>query len=380
MSDEYTVTLSYTPNTQEMRVIVEPTKNTDLPLTNEGYEAPADKVTSTVTQIGQWYGEDKGTVTEEFFPREGSGSIFGVDKDFATGKVSGMGYVIRLEDGSFIVVDGGYDTDTHVDNLYNVLLKQAEGKDIVIAAWVFTHAHNDHADAFKIFTNKYASNVTIESFIYNFPADAAAMAGGVTAPNLNQIYEAMDKYEGAKRIVARAGQTHTVRNAQLNILFTYDMMLPYKLVDYNICSVVFNVEIEGSTILFLGDAGGETINNKGTLSYMMDIYTAETLGADIVQAAHHGLDAYNYGNEAAPFETITSFYSLVGAEHAFFPVAAHYVKDGDNNFWIDERAAYSALSGATKYVAADDVVVLTLNGSGSVSAKTYEDVSSYVNS
>ena len=377
MSKDYTVTLSYTPKTKVMRVIIEPTKNTFLPLTNEGYTAPANKVGATVTQIGQWYGEDKSTVTEKFYPREGIYNSLGVNKTFATGKVSGMGYVIRLEDGSFVVVDGGYDTDTHVDNLYNVLSKQSEGRPIVIAAWIFTHAHNDHADAFKIFTRKYASSVTIESFIFNFPADEAAEAGGVTQPNLEQIYEAMAKYEGAKTIIARAGQKHMIRNAEVNVLFTYDMMLPYKLIDYNTCSVVFNVKIEDSTILFLGDAGGESENVFGTLSYMMDIYTSETLGADIVQVAHHGLDR-NKDNPIA-FDRIGSFYEKVNPDYAFFPVADHYVKDG-KQFWIDERAAYTALkNSAMIYIAADDVVVLTLNN-GSVSAKTYADVSSYVNS
>lgn len=374
MSAGYTVTLSYTPNTKEMRVIIEPTENTDLPLTNEGYTAPATKADATVTQIGQWYG-DQTYVNERFYPREGIYNTIGTKKDFATGNyTSGMGYVIRLEDGSFIVVDGGYDTETHVDNLYNVLFEQSEGKGIVIAAWVFTHAHNDHADAFKIFTNKYAPDVTIESFIFNFPANEAAEAGDVSAPNLDQLYAAMDAYGNAKRIVARAGQIHTVRNAKINVLFTYDMMLPYTLVDYNVCSVVFNVEIEGSKILFLGDAGGETDVARGTLSYMLDIYTSTTLGADIVQVAHHGIDAENSKG------TVADFYEAVGADYAFIPVADNYIKIGEDLFWIDERAAYTAIKNtATIYLAADDVVVLIIKNGG-VSGKTYVDVSAYVNS
>ena len=111
---------------------------------------------------------------------------------------------------------------------------------------------------------------------------------------------------------------------------------------------------------------------------MTDIYTSETLGADIVQVAHHGLDRNK--DDGSSFNRIANFYKMVDPDHAFFPVASHYIKDGENNFWIDERAAYSALKNSAEiYIAADDVVVLTLNN-GSAGAKTYADVTSYVNS
>ena len=349
-----------------MRVLLETTANTSLPSQNEGY-VPTETTTSTVTQIGQWV--DTTTENHKYYPESGWENITGVYKDFATNDTSGMGYVIRLEDGSFIIVDGGYGTETHAANLYNVLVEQSEGREIVIAAWIFTHAHNDHADAFKTFTRLYGSKVTIESFIYNFPTDRAAEVSGDT-PNIGQLTEAMAKYPDAKRVIAHAGQVHKIRNAVVNILYTYDMMMPYKMVDYNATSVVFNVELEGNTILFLGDAGGESDNVDGELSYMMKIYTAETLDANIVQAAHHGIDKHN---------KVKNFYRLLDADYVFIPVASRYVKINDSKYVdIQERAAYSALRG-TMYVAGSSVVVLTLDD-GSVGVQTYSNVEAYVNS
>ena len=59
---------------------------------------------------------------------------------------SGMSYVITLEDGRYVIIDGGYGgaADHHI--LYNYLKDNNKRKDkkIVIAAWIFTHDHSDH--------------------------------------------------------------------------------------------------------------------------------------------------------------------------------------------------------------------------------------------
>ena len=353
-----------------MRVILETTENTSIPSQNEGYTAPATKVSTTLTQIGQW---TDGTVSnEKYYPESGSGSIFGKYENFATGNNNGMSYIIRLEDGSFIIVDGGYGSNENVDKIYSVLSKQAEGKPIVIAAWIFTHAHNDHADAFKVFTEKYHTEVTIESFIYNFPTEKAAAVSG-DSPNLDQITAAMAIHPKAKTVIAHAGQVHKIRNATVNILFTYDMMMPYKMIDYNATSVVFNVEIDGSTILFLGDAGGETDTIDGELSYMMDIYSAETLGANIVQVAHHGIDNHS---------KIDSFYSMISAdvEYALVPAASRFIRlDGPKyGYDLEERSALSNLKNADYYIAGNKVTVVTLNGN--INVVEYNTISDYTNS
>ena len=281
-----------------------------------------------------------------------------------------MSYVIRLEDGSFIVVDGGHDTEENTDKMFSVLTKQAEGKPIVIAAWIFTHAHSDHTGIFEVFTNKYGAQVTVESFIYNFPTDEAAKVSG-SVPDATSIYHTMLNYPGAKKIVAHAGQVHKIRNATVNIFYAYDMMMPYKMVDYNATSVVFNVELEGSTILFLGDAGGETSAVNGTLSHLKEIYTAETLGANIVQVSHHGID-----DQAK----IDSFYSMLSndAKVALVPVASRFVKVNDKYYDLEERSALSNLKNAKYYIAANKITVVTLNGG--VSVVEYNTVTDYVNS
>ena len=39
----------------------------------------------------------------------------------------------------------------------------------VIAAWIFTHAHNDHIGVFNHFSDDFHDKVVIEGIYYNFP-------------------------------------------------------------------------------------------------------------------------------------------------------------------------------------------------------------------
>ena len=93
----------------------------------------------------------------------------------------GMSYIIHLSDGTFLIVDGGW-SDTNekeADKLYNQLVALAgEGKDIVIAGWIFTHCHGDHIGTFNLFVNKYHDMVTIKEILYNFPADSEIATSG----------------------------------------------------------------------------------------------------------------------------------------------------------------------------------------------------------
>ena len=56
---------------------------------------------------------------------------------------TGMGYLIRLSDGTFVVIDGGSCFDYNGDLLYRSMLEQKpDGIDEpVISAWILTHGH-----------------------------------------------------------------------------------------------------------------------------------------------------------------------------------------------------------------------------------------------
>ena len=92
-----------------------------------------------------------------------------------------MGYIVKISDGSFIIIDGGewFSEDSKSNavakRIYDILKKQSpDPNKIVISAWIITHAHNDHAGAFWTFEREYGelSSINLKQVIYNFPERA----------------------------------------------------------------------------------------------------------------------------------------------------------------------------------------------------------------
>ena len=83
----------------------------------------------------------------------------------------GMCYVIRQENGSFIIVDGGMGGNSyreHADLLFSILKEECQNHKPVIECWFITHFHSDHIDLASGFLLEYKDeihSVTILSHI-----------------------------------------------------------------------------------------------------------------------------------------------------------------------------------------------------------------------
>ena len=61
----------------------------------------------------------------------------------------GMSYVIRTSDGKFIIIDASFGEYDEPQKLIELLRAQSpEGETPTVAAWFFTHPHNDHIGTF----------------------------------------------------------------------------------------------------------------------------------------------------------------------------------------------------------------------------------------
>ena len=96
----------------------------------------------------------------------------------------GMGYIIRLADGSFCIIDGGMGDPDHVDSdkLMNILLAQkpADAEKPVVAAWIFTHLHGDHIGVFNCFSLDHHDDIVLERMYFNFPKEEETAEGEAT--------------------------------------------------------------------------------------------------------------------------------------------------------------------------------------------------------
>ena len=221
------------------------------------------------------------------------------------GDTGGMSYVIRLSDGTFVVIDGGYNTDSDAKNLYSILKANNPLKgDPVISAWFITHIHIDHYGILAKFSSLYADSVTVKGFYYNF---YGFDIDDIYANNIPNIEKTMRSFKGAKlysklhsgMVMGFAGATIEVLATHEDVkqsfyVFDWDNLLSgYSLKSNtfeaaNDTSTVIRLNIEGQRIMFLADA------QDGIGSALLNTYTTNYLKSDIMQMAHHGFDGVSY--------------------------------------------------------------------------------------
>ncbi len=237
----------------------------------------------------------------------------------------GMSYVVRVEDGSFVIIDGGYRRGCFAKIIYELLVETAPDPDnIVISAWYFTHAHGDHAGAFLDFGEMYWDRpIKIERFIYNFIDD----------PEYCENFE-IGLVPRVKQDIARfwpnavcynkvnAGQKFWFGDTCVDILFGIQDFMPRdipneadatpktpKKGDGNNLSVVAKFTFgSGKVFMALGDTTTICCNE-------MCARYGDFLKSDYVQMSHHGLSRETPRARNGTIE----IYDTIGADVAFMP-------------------------------------------------------------
>ena len=214
------------------------------------------------------------------------------NNDDGYGFYHGLGYIYRLADGSFVVIDGGHNGDLydHAGKIYSMLKYYApDPENIVISAWIMTHAHSDHMYVFKSFAPKYLAdasyNVTLERIIANLPHDAWDTAEGITEAVMSEFRTlfAECKQRGTLVYKAHVGQVYNLNGFTAEILYTMEMTAPIVVNKSmsNTSSLVFRVVAEGKSFLYTADATSISIE------FVNKVYGAK-MDSDFVQVPHHG--------------------------------------------------------------------------------------------
>ena len=244
----------------------------------------------------------------------------------------GMGYIIRLQDGSFCIIDGGMGDPDHIDsnNLMDILMRQKPDshEKPVIAAWIFTHLHGDHIGVFNCFSLDHHDEVVIERLIYNFPTAVQIAASDSPYMLDESIYRytqfrknLKDFYSDVPVLKIHGGNRFQVRNAAFEVLYEQEDLLPKTILDgggMNESSMLLKMTLEGQTVLWTGDFA--FLSEELVLSEY-----DSALACDILQMAHHGIN----GSAA--------FYSKVDPTYALLPAwkgAQSYIMDYTQNQWL----------------------------------------------
>ena len=206
-------------------------------------------------------------------------------------QINGMGYVIRLADGSFIIYDGGY--ASRVDELWDTLTSLNGGnRKIIIRAWLITHSHGDHTGCFDAFSQKYASKVTLERLLVS-PINK----------DIDWYRVRLNRFRRTSLICVHTGMVFTFCDVKMEILCSADeIYFDGASNDFNNTSIVSRIYKDGGKkVMILGDAGDDVSNR------LIPMY-GDYLKSDICQAAHHGVEDF----------TIEA-YRLIRASVWFYP-------------------------------------------------------------
>lgn len=302
-SDSEILNVSFTPTDNTLRVCADPRTEAALqPLTASPYNGRTD-IEPLFIQVGGLY----------------------------TQADCGMSYVIRLCDGTFVVVDGGWNADSIASDLLNILQDYNKLNSVpVISCWIFTHGHRDHIGNFyDRFTRNYSQKVDLKSVLYSFPTEEQTMIHGGSYVNhmQNDFRDAVAHYRDNTTIYkARTGQKLRFAGCEIDVLFTFeDHVQPKELTYFNDSSIVFRLSLskgDGSdtqSFMMLGDA---TVTTAGILVARY----GNQLKSDAVQVAHHGYDG---GTDAV--------YNAISAAVVFWPCPIKKPNGSTKNTFSDSK-------------------------------------------
>lgn len=268
----------------------------------------------------------------------------------------GLAYIITLEDGSFIIFDGGIGNGTNKldnkDRLWNVLnslykkvfnTEPTSANPIHIRAWMLTHEHSDHMNVFISFLKTYGSrsNLRFDNFLFNATSDSEQVNCNNPQSSVRTNMEVLKKSVngGFNYLKVHTGQKFYFANCEVDIMGTHEDTYPKKFEYFNNSTTTFK------TILTSTDnAGNRTTTDciwLGDLerigSRRLRAMWGENMKADQVQVAHHG----GNGVEA-------ELYDLIDAELVWFPTSgARYLQFAgfaNNKTWCN-RVSYHVAYG-----------------------------------
>jgi len=294
-NDKYTITAGYYNYETSARLLIEPLAPA-VGLKSENVYTPV--TTSQITMLGLEYKKSDGGYAS-----------------------NGLSVLIRLVDGSFIIVDGGFNTASSAKALLEELRAQSaeyakSDSEITIAAWIITHAHGDHNGVL----NNYATlfrNMNVERVLLNALSESERQASvnsneygknWSSGEGKSDTSVATAKVLGATLHQIHVGQVYYLANVEMEVLYTIESFAPNTCNALNTSSIVTRMKFtdDGTTYMSTGDATG----------YGMEICAdmfGDYIQSDIVQVCHHGYTTW--GDDAGMIEA----YRTINAPTVLWP-------------------------------------------------------------
>ena len=209
------------------------------------------------------------------------------------GEDTGMSYIIRTPQGSFIIIDGGWAGVGEGKKIMKLLEEQNTNEGLpVVAAWILTHPHSDHIGAISDIATQHYDDIVLERVIFNYMNDELLAISDSnkllsnSSSQLNILRRALttkNKWDYTQIIKPHTGDILYIDGVTVDILQTHEDVATSisALENNNSASMAFKVSVEDKSALFLGDLSAK---------YMLSIASryGTHLKSDILQPTHHG--------------------------------------------------------------------------------------------
>lgn len=246
-------------------------------------------------------------------------------------QAAGMGYLIRTDADSLIVIDGGNREDA--EELIKLLEQYSSGKKPVVEKWIITHPHGDHYFALRDICKdpELCQRICVKELIYYFPNEFINNEGThICAAALSDM-DAIAKALGASVRRPCYNEKLYVDETEIHFIYVPDDCSIFKgQQNANVCSLIFTIQAKDKKAMFTGDAF------RRSLQITVWRFGKE-LRCDILQMPHHGLCDTG----------LVDFYKAVDAKTLLVPIsiAGHrtmhsdmYGNDPYANLWAEENA------------------------------------------
>ncbi len=191
---------------------------------------------------------------------------------------------------SQILIDGGPDS-----SILEKLNENLPFWDRTIDLLVLTHPDNDHISGLLHVLEDYK----VENILWT----GVAREAGVF-----EKWQELVEREGAKIIIAKAGQEITANGVRLKVLFPFESLEGQLVKDANNTSVVLRLDFGENSFLFTGDIYGSTEKEL--------VERGIAINSDVLKVAHHGSKTSTYGEfiaEVLPEVAVIS----VGSDNSY---------------------------------------------------------------
>ena len=212
----------------------------------------------------------------------------------------GTSIVIQLEDGSFLLIDGGqgktdyYSKDSAT--LWNFLSSHAPAGEKPRITWLVTHIHMDHRNLFQQFIPAYKNKIDLELVVWNMPDFAEIGAKyspdwkeGETKPAKNYatpvatLIDIINKnFPKTPIYTCHSGEKLYLPGCEIEFLVCHEDYYLNNFQWINDTSLTCRINISGKSMMVFGDTTKRVSNAITTPAY------GNYIKSDILQLAHHG--------------------------------------------------------------------------------------------